>query len=406
MTRFAAILYSVIVRDEVSSFMSIRKSTLTCIIALSVIGFQFAASIPAYAFPGDQRDEQCAARIAAVLAATPDGETPQLPSDCVADPGMSAIELRAAEAEMAAQPAPDVVQVPYNEDVVWTRAYRRMTGHVIIYDAPNGNQIGELDAGYNYVTIISVKDGFVQINYGQWVSEDHITWADVSEFSGVEISSQPTRPFAWMLAEARPSRYPGAPQDESAEIIPRYSLMNIYGVEYVDGWEWYLIGPNQWIQQIRVAKVKAIERPEGVGPHDHWVAVDLYEQTAVAYEGDKMVFATLISSGLPRWSTRLGLFQIYERYETTRMSGAAGQPDFYFIEEVPYVMYFDGDIGLHGTYWHDRFGYRQSHGCVNLSIMDAWWLFEWTAPEQYQNAWVYVYSSGTYRTDLPNWARR
>lgn len=383
-----------------------RKSTLTCIIALSLISLQVATVIPAYAFPGDERDERCADLIAAVLAATPEGETPQLPSDCVSEPGMSAIELRAAEAEMNAHPTPDVVQVPYNEDVVWTRAYRRMTGHVTIYDAPNGSVIGELDAGYNYVTIISVSDGWVQINYGQWVTEDHITWADVSEFSGVEMTGQPTRPFAWMLAEARPSRTPGGPEDKAAEIIPRYSLMNIYGIEYVDGWEWYLVGPNQWIQQIRVAKVKAIKRPEGVGPKDHWVAVDLYEQTIVAYEGDKMVFASLISSGLPRWGTREGLFQVYERYEATRMSGAAGQPDFYFIEEVPYVMYFDGDIGLHGTYWHDRFGYRQSHGCVNLSIMDAWWFYEWTAAEDYQDAWVYVYSSGTYRTDLPGWARR
>ncbi|MGQ9848782.1 MAG: L,D-transpeptidase [Aggregatilineaceae bacterium] len=382
------------------------KSPFMILIALSIVLFELPLARPALAFPGDRRDESCSERIAAAVAATPEGETPRLPQDCVEHPGMSALELRAAEAEMRAHPAPDVVQVPYQEDIVWSRAYRRMVGHVVIYDAPNGNPIGELDAGYNFVTVINEKDGFIQVNYGQWVEAEHITWATVSEFSGVEITTQPKRPFAWMLAEARPSRYPGGPQDESAEIIPRYTLMNIYGVEYVDGWEWYLVGPDQWIQQIRVAKVKAIPRPEGIGPDDHWIAVDLYEQTAVAYEGDRMVFATLISSGLPRWSTREGLFRIYERHEGIRMSGASGQPDFYFIEEVPYVMYFDGDIALHGTYWHDRFGYRQSHGCVNLSIMDAWWLYQWTNPEPYQNAWVYVYSSGTYRQDLPAWARR
>lgn len=368
-------------------------------VVLATQGFLIA---PAHAFPGNRDDESCADRIAAAtLTADAAVET-----DCLPTPGLDALALRAAEVEMQRHPTPDVQQVPYREDVVWTRAYRRMVGHVVIYDAPNGNPIGELDAGYNYVTIINSKDGFVQINYGQWVKEEHITWADVSEFSGVEITRQPIRPFAWMLAEARPSRYPGGPQDENAEKIERYTLLNIYGTEIVNGWEWYLVGPNQWVQQIRVAKVKPIPRPEGVGPNDRWVAVDLYEQTAVAYEGDKMVFATLISSGLPRWSTREGLFRIYERYEATRMSGASGQPDFYFIEEVPYVMYFDGDIGLHGTYWHDRFGYRQSHGCVNLSIMDAWWLYQWTSPEEYQDAWVYVYSSGQYRTDLPSWARR
>jgi hypothetical protein len=65
-------------------------------------------------------------------------------------------------------------------------------------------------------------------------------------------------------------------------------------------------------------------------------------------------------------------------------------------------MYFDEDIALHGTYWHDGFGYRHSHGCVNLSITDAHWLYNWTAQ---QDDWtterdlgtaVYVYSSGQY----------
>jgi hypothetical protein len=88
------------------------------------------------------------------------------------------------------------------------------------------------------------------------------------------------------------------------------------------------------------------------------------------------------------------------------MSGATGQPDFYFIENVPWVMYFDNDIALHGTYWHDAFGYRQSHGCVNLSIIDSWWLYQWSASAPNGAAWVYVYSSGEYRPDLPAWARR
>jgi len=383
--------------------MSIRRKQFALIVTILALALQV---LPVAAFPGDERDETCAERIAAAIAAAPDGEDPVIPDDCKTDTGMSAIELRAAEAEMQAHPVPDVEQVPYNEEVVWTRAYRRMLGDVTVYDAPNGNVLGQFSAGYNYVTIINESQGFTQINYGSWVNSEHITWADVSEFSGVEMLEQPKRPFAWMLAEAYPSRTPGGPQDKSAEMIERYTMMNIYGTEIVDGWEWYLVGPNQWIQQIRVSKVKVIERPEGVGPNDRWVAVDLFEQTAVAYEGDDMVFATLISSGLPQWGTHEGLFQIYDRYEATRMSGAVGQPDFYFIEEVPYVMYFDDEIGLHGTYWHDRFGYRQSHGCVNLSIMDSWWIYDWSSSEEYQDAWVYVYSSGEYRSDLPSWARR
>ncbi|NLE51270.1 MAG: L,D-transpeptidase [Chloroflexi bacterium] len=382
------------------------KHLLLLVVLLSIAVFELSAARPAAAFPGDRRDENCAERIAEVLANTPEGETPDIPTDCLPDPGLSALELRAAEATMRAEPEPDVLQVPYNEEVVWTRAYRRMLGDITMYDAPHGNPIGQMAAGYNFVTIINQENDFTQINWGVWVPSEQITLADVSHFSGVELQSHPKRPFAWMLAEAYPSRYPGGPQDKEQEMIERYTLMNIYGVEYVDGWEWYLVGPNQWVQQIRVAKVHPIARPAEIGPNDRWFAIDLYEQTLVAYEGDRMAFATLISSGLPQWSTNEGLFKVYERYEATRMSGAVGQPDFYYIEEVPYVMYFDDEIGLHGTYWHDRFGYRQSHGCVNLSIMDAWWIYDFSEEEPHQDAWVYVYSSGTYRRDLPSWARR
>jgi len=131
--------------------------------------------------------------------------------------------------------------------------------------------------------------------------------------------------------------------------------------------------------------------------------VDLYEQVLIAYEDDTPVFATLISSGLPQWSTNTGLFNIYVRYERTIMSGAEGQPDFYYLEEVPWTMYFDQDIGLHGAYWHDGFGYRRSHGCVNMSITDAAWIYRWSASEfdfTVENdlgAAVYVYYSDSYQ---------
>ena len=84
------------------------------------------------------------------------------------------------------------------------------------------------------------------------------------------------------------------------------------------------------------------------------------------------------------------------------MSGAYSQPDFYYLQEVPWTMYFDDQIALHGAYWHDGFGFRRSHGCVNLTITDAHWLFQWAESEYNYRAGdlvgpaVYVYSSGVY----------
>jgi lipoprotein-anchoring transpeptidase ErfK/SrfK len=132
-----------------------------------------------------------------------------------------------------------------------------------------------------------------------------------------------------------------------------------------------------------------------------WVAVDLYEQTLVAYEDDTPVFATLVSTGRELTPTNEGLFDVWAKLPRDRMAGSTGAPNAYALQSVPWVMYFDDSISLHGTYWHNMFGYRHSRGCVNLSISDAKWLFDWFAGAQ-PNAdgevvnQVYVWSSGEY----------
>jgi lipoprotein-anchoring transpeptidase ErfK/SrfK len=207
--------------------------------------------------------------------------------------------------------------------------------------------------------------------------------------------------MGWVLLNVVPSREPGAEPVDGDLAILRYTRVNLYTAVEIDGWRWYQVGLNQWVHQTKIAKYLPVQRPADVDT-ERWISVDLYEQVLVAYEGDTPVFTTLVSSGLAEWPTREGLFNVYVRYPRTIMSGAAGQPDFYFLEEVPWTMYFDGDIGLHGTYWHDGFGYRHSHGCVNMSIMDSHWLYHWASPEfdfsvpNDTGAAVYVYSSGQY----------
>ena len=108
-----------------------------------------------------------------------------------------------------------------------------------------------------------------------------------------------------------------------------------------------------------------------------WIDVDLSEQLLVAYEGDTPVFSTLISSGLPQFPTVVGQFNVWLRYETQTMNGYALGYDYY-LENVPYVMYFFEDYAIHGAYWHNNFGNPMSHGCVNASPAAAQWLFNWS----------------------------
>jgi hypothetical protein len=302
--------------------------------------------------------------------------------------------------EIATFPAPTVQPLVADETVLRDRFYQRVTQAVDIYDAPNGNVIGTLAAGFNFVTTRSDENGWTQINPNKWVKTEFLRPAAASGFAGVLINEEMPYPVAWVLVDVVPSITPGAEPPEEGDVFRRYTLVNLYSTVEVDGWRWYQVGVNQWIEQKLVAKILPVERPADVDT-TRWVSVDLYEQVAIAYEGTTPVFATLVASGLPEWSTNEGLFNIYVHYERTVMSGAEGQPDFYYLEEVPWTMYFDNDIGLHGTYWHDGFGYRHSHGCVNLSITDSKWLFDWLSPEynaeEMTGAAVYVYSSGEYK---------
>ncbi len=272
------------------------------------------------------------------------------------------------------------------------------------YSAPGGSVIGQIPAGFNFVNATDTSvDNWLQIEGGQWISRDNTKYVEPSIFSGVTLPDNWSQSFGWVLDKTGiwASVNPGDPgSSDSGYVTKRYDMVNIFAeAKDKDGWTWYMIGPHQWLKQTYVARVKPATKPDGV--KGRWVAVDLYEQTLVAYEDDKPVFATLVASGLDGWDTEEGLFTIWAKVQTDAMSGATGAPDAYALQSVPWVMYFNGSESLHGTYWHDLFGYRRSHGCVNLSISDAHWLYNWTAggtPDSDGKItnYVYVFSSGKY----------
>ena len=115
------------------------------------------------------------------------------------------------------------------------------------------------------------------------------------------------------------------------------------------------------------------------------VYVDLAKQKIYAFQGDTLFMQTLISSGL--WGkTPTGDFTIWIKIRSTTMSGGSGA-DYYNLPNVPYVMFFSNNqvpasagFSLHGTYWHNNFGHRMSHGCVNMKTTDVAKLYEWADP--------------------------
>ena len=111
-----------------------------------------------------------------------------------------------------------------------------------------------------------------------------------------------------------------------------------------------------------------------VGDGVRWIDVDLTNQMVYAYEGDTIVNSFVVSTGTWLTPTVTGKHKIYVKVRMQDMSGPG-----YYLRDVPWVMFFSGDYGLHGTYWHNNFGTPMSRGCVNLTIDDAAWLFNWAS---------------------------
>ncbi len=250
--------------------------------------------------------------------------------------------------------------------------------------------------------VLAGDQAWYQTERKEYINARDLTLYPPSLLQGIVIHRQPGRASGWIVFGVKPSSMPGIAPDKETPALARYTVVEIRGEQSVGKWIWYQVGDDQWIEQRQIGLVKRSPVPAGIGPEEKWIDVNLYEQTLAAYEGDQMVFATLISSGLPAWQTPSGLFRIWAKVGLAKMSGREGYPDSYYLEKVPWTMYFNKDVALHGAYWHDRFGTRRSHGCVNLSPADAHWLFEWTAPKTGSNwtlstpespgDWVWVHS--------------
>jgi lipoprotein-anchoring transpeptidase ErfK/SrfK len=196
----------------------------------------------------------------------------------------------------------------------------------------------------------------------------------VAGAEGVNVRSGPGTNFAKIGLLG-----PGA----EARVIGRYG----------DWWQIDYAGSPAWVASWVIAAYNTESVPEVVAPptpvpasptsvpspaepweigEARWIDVDLSEQTLTAYENGAAVRITLVSTGLPQTPTPTGQFRIWIKFRTDDMEGPG-----YYIEDVPYVMYFYKGYGLHGVTWHGNFGHPMSHGCVNLPTEEAGWLFNW-----------------------------
>lgn len=181
-----------------------------------------------------------------------------------------------------------------------------------------------------------------------------------------------------------------------------------------DGQPWYrifdeLIGFPYHVLAIHLRPIPLDEwspiTPD-VPLEDKRIEVNLTQQLLTAYEYDQIAFQTNISSGIPNGrptpntistKTPHGEFTVLEKYPSKHMGNGNlfADIDDYELPGVPWTSFFtESGVAFHGTYWHDNFGTPMSHGCINMRIDEAKWIFRWVRP-LYKPDRISTYGHGT-----------
>ncbi|WP_394843961.1 L,D-transpeptidase [Pendulispora brunnea] len=172
------------------------------------------------------------------------------------------------------------------------------------------------------------------------------------------------------------------------ENVPRFTIVQLTGKKViVEERAYYETTDGYWMKDLDGQPVMASAPPSDLAKGEKWIDINLKTQSLVAYEGDKPVYATIVSTGRHNdedksqdHRTPMGSYRIREKHTSATMDDDATSEGPYSIQDVPWIMYFHGSYALHGAFWHSSFGHERSHGCVNMTPHDAKNIFEWAGP--------------------------
>ena len=222
------------------------------------------------------------------------------------------------------------------------------------------------------------------------VPVDRLRPIEGSDYHGVRIPDDIDVPFAIIRRDGASSYELRGDSMAKRGSLARRAVVKLSGKEQVvDGRRYFETADGKWLSSAQASRVDgALKKPYPKWAQDgeHWIDVSIADQSLVAFDGAKAVYATLVSTGeaglndpQTTKSTVLGEFRIFAKHVTTTMSSEVVGEEFQ-LKDIPYVQYFQEGYALHAAYWHDDFGTPRSHGCINLAPDDAKWVFSFTAP--------------------------
>jgi hypothetical protein len=224
-------------------------------------------------------------------------------------------------------------------------------------------------------------------HHGLWVPMRELMPVRAFLFHGEDVADGKLD-VGWVLDDKTPlfARPGGGARARGAAYKMRFEPVHILEETGKGAAQYLRVGDGQWLKASAVRRPQLAAPPAEVGRAERWLDVELASQTLVAYEGERPVFATLVSTGKGRQGsatgTPKGVHRIWVKLRSSTMSNLDDEnaASNYAIEDVPYVQFFHKGVALHGAFWHRSFGRVKSHGCVNLAPVDAQRIFDFTGP--------------------------
>ena len=216
------------------------------------------------------------------------------------------------------------------------------------------------------------------------VWDEEILGYHVPEYRGIDLRKLNINlPAAIIRAKSiqlMPTNEPGGSELSGVKPLGHYSIRALYDRKKLDRALFYRIKEG-WIPARRVLSAWPAKKvPPGLSPCEKWMEINVSMQTLTAYEGEEPVYVAPISSGEKKYPTRYGIFRVWAKKAISDMTSGMGASEKYSVDDVPWAMFFFLGQALHGAYWHTDFGNRRSHGCVNLTPIDAKWIYDWMEP--------------------------
>jgi hypothetical protein len=240
---------------------------------------------------------------------------------------------------------------------------------------------------------------WLRTNDMSFVPKDKIVPFERSDFHGVELRGDVRLPLAFFKngPHAKYKRDAKSRLSPTGDTWPRLGWVALTGqTEKRAGRTfWETREEGIWIDARSAAIVATeTEAPPSPVPRGTWIEVAALQGWLVAWEGDKAVYATMVSAGKlgavkadlehpsrqPPATTPMGTFHIKEKLVTATLQSDLDDGTDFIHAEVPWSQRFYDKYLFHTAYWHDRWGEGHSGGCVNLAPIDAKWLFGWSEP--------------------------